>query len=113
MNQIGHVLAFHYTQVFQASHSIVADFERLFLDRRTPPSKREKSKGFLFARVNNDVGTRGLELRAAPLSQDRNQRRRNWRISQVPGQRRFDQRWCSLLHHYYGLLGRVFSQAYS
>jgi len=39
MDQIGQVLAFHHTQVFQASHSVGAEFERFFLDRGKPTLK--------------------------------------------------------------------------
>ena len=67
MDQIGQVLAFHHTQVFQARHSVVAELRGSFSTAENQPSKREKSKGYC-SRVSTMMLARGVLSCVPPRS---------------------------------------------
>jgi len=91
MDQIGAVFAFYDTEVLKSCNGIISNFERPPLNAGKPALETGEIQRILFARVNHDNGTWGLELSASALSKNRDRRAFYWFRSHVPCQRRSNQ----------------------
>src|SRR6266705_6900858 len=92
VDQVGKVLPFYYADLFQPRYRVIPYPERLLLNPSEPMLKAEKIKRILFASVYQDDRAWRLQLSATPLSEHGNQWRRDGYGSQLPFQRRSNQR---------------------